>query len=291
MSAEPPGGNGTTMRMVFSRRSCAPAWPSGKATQAKAVSTDKLTIYNTASPDNLYGCLKCHPGRAPLGASAGIQDPLRRRHFRCRGTWVPDRLASRSIRDDTREAQSLASWHWQLASTRRFGVLDEIVGRLGPPHRQRVLRFVIAGFPRLRLGDVVDIAGILREAAPRILHVMEIIRAQHVATETPALAVAFVGHAGGAEPDVVDRAYVPAAMMESRRVGLSERKQVMVAAVNAVHEGDEIRAVGQAQAERLGVKVERATDVRREAQDMREPSRPHDPGLAAGRRARDTFRA
>src|SRR5215475_872743 len=98
-----------------------------------------------------------------------------------------------------------------VALPRRLGIDGEIVGRLRAPQRQRVLGLVVAWFPRLRLGNVIDIAGIFGEAAPRVLHVMEIVGAEHVAAESPAPGVALVGHAGGAEADVVDRADVPAA--------------------------------------------------------------------------------
>ena len=90
--------------------------------------------------------------------------------------------------------------------------------------------------PAHLLRDVVDIAGIFREAAPRVAHVVEIVRAKHVAAEAPTLGLALVVHAHGAEPDVVDAGHVPAAMMETGRARFHQRQHMMIAAMDAVHE-------------------------------------------------------
>ena len=56
-----------------------------------------------------------------------------------------------------------------------------------------------------------------------------------------------VGHLHGAEPDGVDRGDIPAQMMQPRTLGFDEGDDVVVAAVNGVHEGDHLAgAVGQA---------------------------------------------
>src|ERR1700736_6387912 len=116
--------------------------------------------------------------------------------------------------------------------------------------------------PLLGAWDVIDVAGIFGKAAPRVLDVVEIIRAEHVAAEAPAFHVTLVGHVGGADADVVDRAHVPAAMVEARRLRFGKGEKVMVAAVDAVHEGDEVRPAGEAQSSTARVELERGVDVR-----------------------------
>ena len=55
-----------------------------------------------------------------------------------------------------------------------------------------------------------------------------------------------------------------------------QRQQMMVAAVDAVHEGDQVGgAVGQAQAQLALVEIDRGVDVGGEGQHMRQPARPH----------------
>ena len=79
-----------------------------------------------------------------------------------------------------------------------------------------------------------------------------------MAAEAPAARVAVVGHVHGAEPDVVDPADVPARMMDPGPARLREGEDVMVAAVHRVHEGDDVGAVGQAQAEIARIERDRA---------------------------------
>ena len=113
----------------------------------------------------------------------------------------------------------------------------------GDVRTPQVERSPPAAGPRLPVlvdRDVVDVAGIFRVAAPRIAHVVEIVGAEHVAAEAPAVGEALVGHVGGADADVVDRADVPEQMMQAGAVRLHERDHVMVAAVDAVHERDQI---------------------------------------------------
>src|SRR5712691_13114769 len=73
---------------------------------------------------------------------------------------------------------------------RGLGVDDEIIGRRGPPQRERVLGPVALRLPLLGPGNVIDVAGIFGEAAPRVLHVVEIVRAEHVAAEAPSFDIA-----------------------------------------------------------------------------------------------------
>ena len=101
--------------------------------------------------------------------------------------------------------------------SRRFGVEREFARHIRPPEIERILRLVVGGRPALFLRDVVDVAGIFRETAPRIAHVVEVVGAEHVTAETPAFGPALVVHAHGAEPDIVDARDVPTAMMEAGR--------------------------------------------------------------------------
>ena len=136
--------------------------------------------------------------------------------------------------------------------------------------------------PAVFLRDVIDVAGIFREAAPRIHDVVEVVRAEDVAAEAPAFLVALVVHAHGAEADIVNAGDVPAAMVEAGRRRFHQRQHVMVAAVNAVHEGDEVRrAIRQAQAERALVELDRLEHVAGEDQHVRQTARPHRRRLGA----------
>ena len=77
--------------------------------------------------------------------------------------------------------------------------------------------------------------------------------------ESPAGGVAFAGHLHGAETDLLHGADIPAAVMQAGAARACERDHVMVAAVRAVHEGDiAFRRVGEAQAQHIAVKTDRA---------------------------------
>src|SRR5277367_4959224 len=92
-------------------------------------------------------------------------------------------------------------------------------------------------------------------------------------SETPSPSEALVMHMHGAAADVVDRAHVPAQMMQARRARCDERDHMMIAAVNAVQEGDAVAGpVGEAQAERAGIELNRLLDVAREQEHMGETS-------------------
>src|SRR6516225_8022029 len=89
------------------------------------------------------------------------------------------------------------------------------IGRwLGTPQIEGVFWCMVAGLPALRGRDEVDVAGIFRVATPWILDVVEIVGAQHVTAEPPAPGIALARHVHGAEPNVIDAAHVPAAMMQ-----------------------------------------------------------------------------
>jgi hypothetical protein len=75
-------------------------------------------------------------------------------------------------------------------------------------------------------------------------------------------------------------------MMQSGSVRLREREHVVVAAVRAVHERDDLtRVIRKAQAKHVAVERHRAHDIRREHEDVRQVTRVGGRGLRArGRR-------
>src|SRR5271157_5041322 len=92
--------------------------------------------------------------------------------------------------------------------------------------------------------------------------------------KAPAPAVTLAEHMHRADADLVDAADVPAQMMEAGRVRFREGDHVMIAAVDAVQEGDAVaRMVGKAKSEDAGVEVDRSPHVPGEHQDVREPAR------------------
>src|SRR5690242_8490678 len=156
----------------------------------------------------------------------------------------------------------------------RLGVMREIVRRIRAPHIERILWRVVAALPVAIGRDEVDPGGIFAERPPRIADIVEEIGAQHVPPQSPSFGESLVEHMHGAAPDVVDRAHVPAQVMESRRGRLDEGDHVMVAAVDAVQKRDAVaRPVGKAQAERSRIELNRAPDVAGEEQDMRKAPR------------------
>src|SRR6516162_7740433 len=104
---------------------------------------------------------------------------------------------------------------------------------------------MIGALPVVIVGNVIHVGGIFAIAAPRVAHVMEIIGAEDVPAKTPAGGEALVRHLHRAEPDIVDRGYVPAQMMQARTVRLDEGDHVVVAAMDRVHETNPVAgAVG-----------------------------------------------
>ena len=103
---------------------------------------------------------------------------------------------------------------------------------------------------------------------------MEVVGTEDMPTKTPAVGEALVGHVGRADSNVVDRADIPAAMVQARTLGLHECDHVMVATVDAMHEGNEIAgSVRQAKPEHVVIERDRLRDILGESQDMCEPAR------------------
>src|ERR1700691_5526965 len=118
----------------------------------------------------------------------------------------------------------------------------EVHWRGWTPDIEGIMRRIVFGLPVAVGRDIVDISGIFRIAAPGVAHIMEVVRAEHMAPEAPAGAEALVRHLHGAEADLVDRADIPAEMMQARAFRLGQRDQVMIAAMDAVHEGNAVTA-------------------------------------------------
>src|SRR5690349_6109106 len=98
-----------------------------------------------------------------------------------------------------------SSQWYRVAVLCGFGLLvidDEIVRDRRPPDVERIFRWMIGGGPVDRFADEVDVERILGPASPRVLHIIKIVRAEYVATDTPALVVALRFHQLGAETDV-----------------------------------------------------------------------------------------
>src|ERR1700721_995563 len=102
--------------------------------------------------------------------------------------------------------------------TLRLVVMNEVLGDIRAPGIEGIVRGVIPRRPVAGGGDVVDIGGIFAETSPRILHVVEGFRAEHVAAQAPAFGEALVEHVHGAGADLVDRADIPAEVMMARSV-------------------------------------------------------------------------
>src|SRR5262249_12665250 len=85
-----------------------------------------------------------------------------------------------------------------------------------------------------------------------------------------------------ASADLLEGADVPARMMQAGAVGAREGDHVMVAAVDAVHEGDvAARPVGEAGAKKTAVEGDSLLDIRGEQEDVGEATRPRRYGLRA----------
>ena len=85
--------------------------------------------------------------------------------------------------------------------------------------------------------------------------------------------------------NVVDARDMPARMVVPGPVGFHERQQVMIAAVRAVHESDELAGlIRQAQSQGLAIESHRTRHVRAEEEHMREAARTNPAGSRAARR-------
>ena len=113
-----------------------------------------------------------------------------------------------------------------------------------------------------------------------------------MAPEPPAGRETLVGHLHGADPDIIDRADVPAQVMQAGAFRFHERDHVVIAAVDGVHEGDHVAGtVGEPQPQRLAVEHDGLGNIAGEDQHMREPPRLHHRDLAAARSGRDSGHA
>src|SRR6478672_9952149 len=120
--------------------------------------------------------------------------------------------------------------HLAAARTLRLVIVNEVLGDVRPPRIEGIVRGVIPRYPVAGGGDVVDIGGIFAEASPRILHIVEVVRAEHVAAQAPAFDEALVEHVHGAGADLVDRTDIPTEAMMAGSVRARKRDHVMIAA-------------------------------------------------------------
>src|SRR5579884_2148573 len=140
---------------------------------------------------------------------------------------------------------------------------------------------IVFGAPIAIHGDVINVGRVLRVAPPRVADIVKIIRPEDVPAKAPSGTIALVGHVHGAEADVIYGANIPAQMMQPRTLSLSQRNQVMIAAMNAVHECDAVAGtIRQPQAENALVECNAGGYIRSEDQDMGKP-----PGADAWRLA------
>src|ERR1700722_12266361 len=156
---------------------------------------------------------------------------------------VQPRIRGRSTRDAGHSAFAVCGKRASPILTHRRTILrlvimNEILGDVGAPRVEGIIRQVVARGPVAGHRDVVDVGGIFAEAAPRILHIVEVVRAEHMAAPAPTFGKAFFQHVHGAGADFVDRAHVPTEMMVAGSVRAGKRDHVMIAAVNAMQEGD-----------------------------------------------------
>src|SRR5262245_19246076 len=121
----------------------------------------------------------------------------------------------------------------------------EILRHRGAPHIEGVLRRVVLRLPVRVARAVVDVAEVFGEAAPRIADVVEEVGADDVPAEAPAVAVALLQQAAGADADLVHVGDFEARVVVARPVVLQEGEQVVIAAAfAAAQEADDVlRAV------------------------------------------------
>lgn len=92
-----------------------------------------------------------------------------------------------------------------------------------------------------------------------------------MAAHAPAFGVAGLSHLSHAQTDRIQRGDAPTAVMQAGPVRLGERHQVMVTAVRAMGEGDDVaRTIGQAQADDIHIEAQGHIHVGREQQHMRQ---------------------
>src|SRR5690349_13655171 len=91
----------------------------------------------------------------------------------------------------------------RASASREFVVDDKVLGQRRPPDVERVLGRVVPGGPLAAGFDEVDVERVLRIAAPGVAHVTEVVGAEHMTPDAPALRVAGLLHLARAEADRV----------------------------------------------------------------------------------------
>src|SRR5262249_27577411 len=105
---------------------------------------------------------------------------------------------------------------------------------------------------------------------------VEIIRTCSVTAKSPTFAVAFAGHLLGSETDGIDAVNFPTGMMQARTVRVAKADDVVIAAVDAVKESDDVAAaVREAESQCGRIEIDRPPDVLREQDHVGETKRLH----------------
>src|SRR6478609_6624484 len=110
----------------------------------------------------------------------------------------------RRPRDASRETRAVRS---DVLLPELFVIDDEVIGNRRSPDIERILRRMVGRGPVEIGGNEIDVERILGPAAPRILDVVEIIRAEYMAPDAPAFRKSLRLHQLGAEADVVEAAH------------------------------------------------------------------------------------
>src|SRR5450759_1880973 len=106
---------------------------------------------------------------------------------------------------------SWMEWNRQRLSVRRLLVIDdEVVGNRRSPDVERVLGRMVGRGPFHVDGYEVDAVRELRPATPRVLRVIEIVRAQDVPPDAPAFGVALRLHLFRPQSDLLESSHIPA---------------------------------------------------------------------------------
>src|SRR6516165_3616481 len=95
------------------------------------------------------------------------------------------------------ERAAAAASQAAAARTLRLVIMNEILGHIRPPGIEGIVRRMIPRGPVACCRDVVDVSGIFAEASPWILHIVKVVRTEHMASQAPAFGEALVEHVHG----------------------------------------------------------------------------------------------
>src|SRR5262245_24220404 len=154
-----------------------------------------------------------------------------------------------------------------LSSTLQLAIAAEVLGHRRPPAIERVGFGEVAGLPRARFRDVIEVVVVLGPRTPRIARVVEEVRADDVATQAPAGRAPVLQQPLRAQRDLVDAADLERAVVEAGPVRLEQRQVVMVRRA-AQERDDAVAAIGELEPEHARVEVDLLVERTREQQDV-----------------------